>query len=189
MRAPVLYVTLAFLAVLTVATPARADISSWLAVGGGYGLARNSATSFTDSAGAFSASIGVGTDPKSRFIFGGVFRSVTYVGLGTDIGLGARVCTGGFARGDWGLAFDLGVGYRYWGDGQIPIQPMLTLGAPWGLQLGVGANVFGLSDSQALGGFAVLEVDLLRLTIMRQGSTDNAWKNPLPAGGRVQSSP
>jgi hypothetical protein len=175
----------AVLAALTLATPAKADISSWLAVGGGYGLARNSATNFTDSAGTFSASIGVGTDPKSKFIFGGVFRSVTYVGLGTDIGLGARVCTGGFARGDWGLAFDLGVGYRYWGDGQIPIQPMLTFGAPWGLQLGVGANVFGLSDSQALGGFAVLEVDLLRLTIMRQGSTDKAWKIPLPAGGRL----
>ena len=170
------------------ATPARADVTSWLALGGGYGLARNGVASSTDSAGAFSASIGVGTSPRSSFVVGGMFRSMTLVGLGTDISLGARLATGGFARGDWGLAFDLGLGYRYWGGGaygQFPVQPIVTLGAPWGLQVAVGANVFDVAGgTQAVGGFAVLEIDLLRLTLMRQGSTDGAWRNPLPAGGR-----
>jgi hypothetical protein len=169
-------------------TAARADVTSWLALGGGYGLARNGVASSVDGAGAFSASIGVGTSPHSSLVFGGMFRSMTFVGLGTDISLGARMATGGFARGDWGFAIDLGLGYRYWrgGDyGQFPVQPIVTLGAPWGVQLAVGANVFDIAGgTQAVGGFAVLEIDLLRLTLMRQGSTDSAWRNPLPAGGR-----
>jgi hypothetical protein len=178
-----------WLAVGLITAPARADVTSWLALGGGYGLARNGVASSIDSAGTFSGSIGVGTSPRSALVVGGMFRSVTYVGFGTDIGLGARLATRGFARGDWGFAFDLGLGYRYWGSGnygQFPVQPVATLGAPWGLQLGVGANVFSLDGAtQAVGGFAVLEIDLLRLTLMRQGSTDSAWHNPLPAGGRT----
>ena len=180
---------LSLVAVLGLATRGRAAVTSWFAVGGGAGLANNARAGSTDSAGTFSASIGVGSSPRSSFVVGGVFRSVTYVGFGTDIGLAARFATGGFARGDWGAAFDLGLGYRYWGGGsygEYPVQPLVTFGAPWGLQLGVGANLGNLAGNpQTVGGFAVLEIDLLRLTLMRQGSTDKAWKNPSPAGGRM----
>lgn len=177
------------LVTLGVATPARADVSSWFAIGGGFGVAQSSSTSSADSAGTFAMSFGVGSSPRSSFVVGGIFRSMTYVGFGTDVGLGARLATGGFARGDWGAAIDLGLGYRYWGGGsygEYPIQPVLTFGAPWGLQLAVGGNLLNLAGgTQTFGGYAVLEIDLLRLTVMRQGSTDKAWKNPSPAGGRI----
>jgi hypothetical protein len=180
--------TLASLALLVVATPARADVTSWFALGGGYGLERNALLRSADSAGSFSASFGVGSSPRGSFVLGGVFRSVTYFGLGTDISLSARLATRGFAQGDWGFAFDLGPGYRGWRGsdyGEFPLQGVITFGVPWGVQLAVGADVWNLSNTpNALGGFAVLEIDLLRLTLMRQGSTDAAWKNPSPAGGR-----
>jgi hypothetical protein len=125
-----------------------------------------------------------------RFVVGGVFRSTTHFTLGTDIGVAGRVATGGFARGDWGLALDAGVGARFWKDGdygRYPIQLVLTGGGPWGLQLGIGADVSNLGGNPpARGGFAVLEIDLLRLTVMRQGSTELWWKNPAPAGGHMK---
>jgi hypothetical protein len=31
----------------------------------------------------------------------------------------------------------------------------------------------------------MLEFDILRFTLMRQGSTDAWWKNPSPAGGKM----
>ena len=64
---------------------------------------------------------------------------------------------------------------------------MIVGGAPWGLQLGVGANLFSLDGgTSAQGAVALLEIDLLRLTVMRQGATDRWWENPSPAGGRVR---
>lgn len=167
---------------------AHADTSSWLAIGPGYSIQRNSFTSTGDGAATLSMSLGVGTSPKAKFVVGGIVRTVTYFSLGTDLGLSARLATGGFARGDWGMAFDAGVVARTWGAGnygQFPLQPVVTLGAPWGLQLGLGAQLWNLSGSPfATGGFAVIEMDLLRLTLMRQGSTDAMWFNASPAGGR-----
>ena len=66
---------------------------------------------------------------------------------------------------------------------------MLIGGAPWGLQLAVGGELFRIAgnDAQARGVVALLEIDLLRLTVMRQGATDRYWENPSPAGGRSPS--
>jgi hypothetical protein len=183
--------TLAFLAALALAAPdARAaDLTSWLAFGGGFGFERNSVTNLDSRAAALSATLGVGTTPRNRFVVGGVLRSLTHFTLGTDLSIGPRFATGGFARGDWGLALDVAATARWWkqGDyGRYPIQVILTGGAPWGLQLGVGANVWNMAgDPPARGLFAVLEIDLLRLTVMRQGSSEAWWRNPAPAGGRL----
>lgn len=167
---------------------AHADTSSWLAIGPGYAIERDAFDNTGRRAVTLSMSLGVGTSPKSKLVVGGIFRTVTYFSLGTDLGLSARFATGGFARGDWGLAFDAGIVARTWGGGNFgryPLQPVLTAGAPWGLQVGLGAQFLSLSgDPMALGGFAVLELDLLRLTLMRQGSTDSMWFNASPAGGR-----
>lgn len=186
LRSPLFASTLAF--ALTLALPAKADLTSWLALGGGMALEHTNVTSTTNGAGAFGASLGVGTTPRAGIVVGGIFRTVVDFGLGTDISLAPRIATGGFARGDWGFAVDVGVAYRYWRDGHygtFPLQGVFTLGAPWGLGLGLGVNAIDLSGSPgALGGFALLEIDLLRLTLMRQGSTDAIWKNPSPAGGR-----
>ena len=45
-------------------------------------------------------------------------------------------------------------------------------------------NLDGGTSSQ--GAVALLEINLLRLTVMRQGATDRWWENPSPAGGRVR---
>lgn len=111
------------------------------------------------------------------------------MGLGTDLALALRASTGGFARGDWGLALEAGVAFRPWRGGSFgewPLQGVLTAGLPWGFQLAVGAELWSVTGgTPAEGVFVALELDLLRLTVMRQGSTERWWRNPLPAGGHL----
>lgn len=171
------------------APEARADISSWLSVGGGYGLKRNDSTGSFDRGASTSFALGVGTDPMRSIVVGGILRSTTYFTVGTDLGLAARVATGGFARGQWGLALDAGAAWRTFGNGEYgrwPLTGLLILGAPWGLQLAAGGELLKVAgnDASAAGFVALLEIDLLRLTVMRQGATDRYWENPSPAGGR-----
>ncbi len=186
--APALTLPLLFAAV-AVPGEARGDVTSWLAVGGGYGFEKNAVSSTNDRATAFTTTVGVGSSPLNRFVVGGVFRTVTHFTLGTDISVGPRFATGGFARGEWGFAVDAGMVGRFWkhGDyGRIPLQAVVTGGAPWGFQLGLGAEFLNVAGSpSAQGFFAVLELDLLRLTVDRQGSTEVWWKNPSPAGGHI----
>ncbi len=169
---------------------ARADTSSWLTGGGGYGFQHSDSRGVYDRASALSFSIGVGTQPTSSVVVGGLLRTTTYFSLGTDLGLSARIASGSFARGQWGLAFDFGPGWRSWGRGadygRFPLHAMIVGGAPWGLQLGIGGDIWSIGGAPAAqGAVAILEIDLLRLTVMRQGSTDRWWENPSPAGGRV----
>lgn len=172
---------------------ARADVSSWLSAGGGYGFQHRDSTGSLDRATAMSFTVGVGSNPLSSVVVGGVLRSTTYFSLGTDLSLAVRAASGGFARGQWGLALDLGPMWRTWGSGdygRLPIHGRLIAGGPWGLQLGVGADFANIitDDPGAKGFVALLEMDLLRLTVMRQGATDKWWENPAPAGGRMQAS-
>jgi hypothetical protein len=170
---------------------ARADVSSWFTAGGGYGYQHGAERDAYDRATALSFSVGVGSNPLSSVVVGGLIRSTTYFTLGTDVDLSVRFATGSFARGQWGLALDVGPGLRGWAQatnyGHWPLHAMLMAGGPWGLQLGLGADFFNLDSSgpAARGAVALLEVDLLRLTVMRQGSTDRWWENPSPAGGRA----
>ncbi len=168
---------------------ASADAASFLSVGGGYGFKHNDTTGRGAHRGALSLAIGVGTDPTRSFVVGGMLRSTTYFALGTDLGLAARFATGGFARGQWGLALDVGPTWRSFGDGSYgrwPVSAMLAFGGPWGMQLAVGGELFKIAgdDASARGIVALFEIDLLRLTVMRQGATDKWWENPSPAGGR-----
>jgi len=142
-----------------------------------------------DVAPALTYSLGVGSSPIAPFVLGGLIRGETFFGLGSDIGAAARAATGGFARGDWGLALDAGALWRPWrggGYGEWPLQAALTAGSPWGLQLAAGAELLSVSrGTPAQGFFAALEIDLLRFTVMRQGSSEHWWRNPAPAGGHV----
>ncbi len=168
---------------------ARADASSWLALGGGYATQRDHNTKSRDTAPVFSASLGVGSSPLSPLVVGLGFRGTTMFGLGTDLGAALRVSTGGFARGNWGVALDAGALWRSWGGGSHgdwPLQGVVTAGAPWGIQLAVGGQLWSLDGGNAAEGlFVALELDLLRLTIMRQGPGEQWWPNPNPAGGRL----
>jgi hypothetical protein len=179
--------TASFAGVTSFVHVARADVSSWMAIGGGSGLQLNRDSSSREFAGSLTYSLGVGSSPLSSVVIGGLLRGQTFFGLGTDLGLAVRASTGGFARGDWGVALDAGVLWRPWGNGdfgQWPIQAVLTVGAPWGLQLAMGGEFSSVSGgTSAQGFFAALEIDLLRLTVTRQGSTERWWPNPVPAGG------
>jgi hypothetical protein len=170
---------------------ARADVSSWLAVGGGTAAQLAQGATTRDVAGTFTWSLGVGSSPLAPFVVGVIYRGTTMVGLGTDLGAALRLTTGGFSRGSWGVALDAGVAWRTWGLGSYgdsPVQGVLTLGSPWGLQLAAGAEVWSLDGGvPAQGFFAALELDLLRLTLMRQGATERWWPNPNPAGGHEKT--
>jgi hypothetical protein len=185
-KTPLVFVLVASAASLA-CPDAHADVSSWMAVGGGYALERNRAMGSNDFAPALTYSLGVGSSPLRSFVFGGLVRGTTFIDLGTDLGLAIRATTGGFARGDWGVALEAGAVWRPWRDGNYgswPLQGAVTIGAPWGLQLALGTELGTLSDGlSAVGGFATLEIDLLRLTVMRQGTTEKWWYNPSPAGG------
>ena len=180
------------LAIGLAARPAKADVSSWLAVGGGYALQRDWRAGENQLAPTLSYSMGVGSSPLSPFVLGGLVRGTTFIGYGTDLGVGLRGATGGFARGDWGVALEMDALWRPWRSGsfgQWPLQAAVTAGSPWGFQVTVGAEFASVSDQRsAVGGFAVLEIDLLRLTVMRQGGTERWWYNPVPAGGHMADS-
>jgi hypothetical protein len=166
---------------------ARADVTSWMAIGGGYAAQLNQDTSTRDRATTLTYSIGVGSSPLAPLVLGGLLRGTTMFTLGTDLGLALRAASGGFARGDWGVALDAGALWRPWRGGSYgrwPLQTVLTGGSPWGFQLAVGAELTSISGGTAAQGFfAAIELDLLRLTVDRQGSSERWWKNPTPAGG------
>jgi hypothetical protein len=166
---------------------ARADVTSWMAAGAGYALERNRVIGENDFAPTLTYSLGVGTSPRQPLVMGGLVRGTTFIGLGTDLGVAVRASTGGFARGDWGLAVEAGALWRPWRDsnyGAWPLQGVVTVGAPWGFQLAAGVELGTLTNELAgEGGFVALEIDLLRLTVMRQGATEKWWPNPAPAGG------
>lgn len=168
---------------------ARADVTSWLAVGGGYASQRNADSSSRDGAPAFTYSVGVGSTPLAPFVIGLVYRGTTMFNLGTDVGAALRLSTGGFARGSWGVALDAGAAWRSWGGGSYgrwPLQGVVTLGVPFGLQVAAGGQVWSIDGArQAQGLFAAVELDLLRLTVTRQGAGEQWWPNPNPAGGKA----
>lgn len=169
---------------------ASAEPSSFLSAAGGWTLQHDAITQRDNKAGAISFALGVGSSPANRLVLGGLFRLTTYPTLGTDIGINLRAASGGFARGDYGLALDVGPGFRTWGNGDSgkwPVQARIVGGAPWGIELSVGGDFYNLTgDGPYARGINVLAgVDLLRLTIMRQGSTERYWENRHPVGGHV----
>jgi hypothetical protein len=172
---------------LGVCSNAHADVSSWLGVGGGYAIQRDRRAGSNQFAPTMTYTLGVGSSPLAPVVVGGVVRGTTFFGLGTDLGVGIRATTGAFARGDWGAAIEVGGIWRPWGSGSFgewPLQAAITVGSPWGFEIAAGAEFASLSgDRSALGGFVTLGIDLLRLTVMRQGATERWWYNPAPAGG------
>jgi len=161
--------------VLFSAAPARADVSSWLFLGGGAsGVFRPHTSGHGDA--ALQIDAGLGSTPAAPVVVGGLFRLQTHFGDGTDVGIFLRTATGGFVRGTWGGALDLGAIERTWGPAP-GYAGSLVLGGPWGLTLSLGAARDGNEVSTVT---AVFGVDLARLTVHR--TTGYQWMpNPFPS--------
>ncbi len=127
--------------------------------------------------------LGMGTSPASSVVVGGVVKSLTFFGRGTDMALAVRGATGGFARGEWGMALDVGPFQRWWGVANATgIGASLSLGAPFGLQ---ASAIFeeGNHDARVLA--FVVGIDLMRMSVYRTAGL--SWMpNPMtsPALGR-----
>jgi hypothetical protein len=155
---------------------ARADVSSWVFAGGGVSRLQQQGLPAT-TMGAMRLQIGIGTAPSNPVVFGGLFSLEPNFGYGSDLGLLFRTATRGYVNGGFGLALDLGPYERFWGEKSVGGEGTLWFGAPWGLALGVNADV---GSHDARGFAAILGVDFARLTIYR--NTGTSWfSNPFPA--------
>ncbi|MEI9939643.1 MAG: hypothetical protein WDO69_20685 [Pseudomonadota bacterium] len=164
------------LALLCVARPAHADVSSWVFAGGGMSqLAQNTLSSRTVA--SMRVHFGMGTDPSHPLVFGGLFSWEPHFGYGSDISQALRAATRGYVNGGLGLALDLGPYERFWGEGSVGGAGTLWLGAPWGVALGVGGSV-GSHDAREFS--AILGIDFARLTVYRNSGT-SVFLNPFPA--------
>ena len=174
---------LAALALVLAAAPARADVSSWIFAGAGpSGLYRSGASG--EYAASMQLDAGMGSSPSAAVVVGGLFRTRTRFGDGTDLGLYVRTATGGFTRGTWGGAIDLGGYERWWGQAAPGYGGSIVLGAPWGITLSLDAA----RDTKEVNTFAaVLGIDFARLTVYR--SSGLGWMpNPFPSPRPGESS-
>jgi len=167
----------AFVAALSFwAAPARADVASWLFVGGGPSVLDRPSADRT-VAGSLQLDTGLGTSPSRLLAVGGLLRMHTRFGDGSDFGLLVRTATRGYSLGDFGAAIDLGGYLRTWGDQKPGLGGTLSLGAPWGITLNLDA---GLGPNDVRTYAAVLGLDLARFTIYRSTGT-GWWSNPFPS--------
>lgn len=167
---------LAALTALVATRPARADVASWVYVGGGgTSFRQRDITSRFDP--TLSIETGMGSSPAHAVSVGGMFKINALLGDGADLGLSLRVATQGFVTGRFGLALDAGPYARFWGPGSTGGQAALVLGAPWGITLSLGGGV-GSHEARQFG--ATLGIDFARLTVYRL-SGENWFQNPRPA--------
>jgi hypothetical protein len=167
---------LCLLSLLVCSAPARADVASWIYVGGGATWLEQDGLS-SRVAPTMAIETGIGTPATNPLTVGGMFKITTLFGEGADLGLALRVASRGFVTGGFGLALDAGPYQRFWGEGSTGGHAALVLGAPWGITLSVGGG-FGTNDARQLG--ATLGLDFARLTVHRLAG-ENWFQNPHPA--------
>jgi len=156
-----------------VATPARAEPSSWVYLGAGKA---DLETGIEAEPTVFQADAGLGTPPDSTVVFGGLFNLQIIPDHGADIGASLRMTHQSFVEGRWGLGLDLGGYQRFWGGGSTGGVLRLVLGAPLGLTASLG-GAMGTNDHRTL--TATIGLDFARLTVHRTGLL-NWWPNPQP---------
>ncbi len=152
-------------------SPARADVASWMYAGAGLSRVERDGSATERS--ALQLDAGFGSSPYGALVFGGVLRTLTHFRGGTDLAILQRTTSGGFSRGDWGLALDIGGYQRWWGRDSSGGMASLWLGAPWGLQVGVTGGM-GTGDVQTLA-FTV-GLDWARATAHREPG-QSWWRN------------
>lgn len=155
---------------------ARAEVSSWVYVGGGATSVKQQDLELKMDP-TLAIETGIGSTPKHPLIVGGMFKLQALFGDGADLGVSLRVATRSFVTGNFGLALDAGPYQRFWGEGSSGGQASLVLGAPWGITLSVGGGI-GTNDARSFG--ATLGLDFARLTVYRLAG-ENWFPNPHPA--------
>jgi hypothetical protein len=174
------FVLLFSLAAVCSAKTARADVSSWFFAGGGA-AAFDPAVPGKSLIGLMQLETGMGTSPVHPFVVGGLLKTMTFFGQGTDLVLAARVATRGFVLGNWGLALDAGGFERWWGPlGSSGGIGALVLGGPVGIQATAFGEI-GTGDMRTFG--FTLGIDLMRMTVHRTTGLGH-WTNPYPTGGQ-----
>jgi hypothetical protein len=155
------------------APSAHADAASWFSVAGGLGAFSEGGT--RRYPGALQLELGLGSSPANAIVLGGVAKTLSYFGNGTDLAFTLRGASGGFARGGFGFAIDAGAYQRWWGEDSSGFLGALVLGAPFGFQLTAMTEI-GTNDVRAYA--ATVGIDLLRLTVYRNAS-GGYWPNPM----------
>lgn len=161
---------------VSVASPAPADVASWLYVGAGPSLV-GERLSNADQQLSLQVDTGFGSPPGAPVILGGLARVQPHFGQGIDLGLLLRGAMGSYQRGDWGAAIDIGGYQRWWGAGSTGLLGGVSLGGPFGLTANLTAG-FGTNDAQMFSG--TFGIDFARLTIYRTAG-QNWWRNPYPS--------
>lgn len=164
--------------------PAAADSASWVSVGGGASRVKQDGLDLSPG-GLIQIEAGLGTDPNSALVFGGLMKTLSHLGGGTDLILSERTTTSGFSLGTWGVALDLGGYARFWRDNSTGFAGALALGMPLGVNLSLQGQV-GTENSQMLG-FS-LGFDWARFTAHRS-SGESFWPNyrlPLAPGEQAR---
>jgi hypothetical protein len=163
--------------VTLLASTARADVSSWLFFGMGPSAFDRSSYG-QDIRTSMQLDTGLGLPPSYDIVPGLLLRMNTRFGQGSDVALLVRTATGGYARGNWGVAVDLGAYERWWGnEPSAGFAGTLSLGAPWGITLSTNFQQ-GSNDVRTFG--AILGLDLARFTVYRSSGL-TWWSNPYPA--------
>jgi hypothetical protein len=119
--------------------------------------------------GAVQIDAGFGSNPNRALVVGGLLRALAHFGAGPDWAVLLRSTSGGFSRGDWGVALDLGGYQRWWGPESTGFTGTLWGGGPWGLQLGATASL-GSEQARTFG--LTLGIDWARATAHRQSGME-----------------
>lgn len=166
--------------VSTVAPSVRADVASWVFLGAGWSHVQETRVGEGSDYSALLFNAGFGTSPAAPWIVGGVFQGGANFGFGSEWGGAFRVTTGGYSRGTWGLAFDVGPQYRVGEHAGAIGSTRLSLGGPWGLVLNGGAS-YGADEVATF--TVALGLDFARLTVHRSSGL-NWFPNPFPSPSR-----
>lgn len=128
---------------------------------------------------------GFGTNPAAPWVLGGVLQGGANFGFGSEWGGALRITSGGYSRGTWGLAFDVGPQYRVGEHAGAIGSGRLSVGGPWGLALNAGASY---GEDEVATFTVALGVDFARLTVHRTSGLD--WfPNPYPSPPREEALP
>ena len=161
----------AFLGVLCSSSVASADVSSWYSLAGGVSYIDQgaAATPSTLASPLLDLDLGIGIDPLSPVVVGALFHLGSQFRIGADVGGALRVCTGGYARGEWGIGLDLGSHYRIADVDGAAGFGRVVLGGPWGLVLHLGGS-YGEENVSTMS--ASFGIDMARFSVHRTRGTD-----------------